>query len=110
MSASNTFSLLCLLITGGIATLGIFSRHFDDSLLQRVGLACIAIACLLRVPDKLAATAPEMPPVILFAQFGLTVYAVGTLLKMRSAMRRNSRRQWHRRVTDNEALLRSGQK
>lgn len=103
MSASNALSLLCLIVTGCIATAGIFSRHFDDSLLQRIGLAVIAMACILRVPEKIGDAAPDTPGVILFAQVGLAVYAVGTLVKVRGTMREQVRRSgglWGRRLTD----------
>jgi hypothetical protein len=74
----NLLSLSCLLITGALATWGVFSRHFDDSLLQRIGLAVLAMACILRVPDKLAPALDHVPPALLMAQVGLAIYAVGT--------------------------------
>lgn len=80
LSVSGSISLACLLITGGLATWGVFSRHFDDSLLQRIGLSAVAVACILRVPDKLADM--PTPPEILLAQVGLCVFGVGTVIKL----------------------------
>lgn len=87
-------SLACLIITGGLATWGVFSKHFDDSLMQCVGLSVVAIACILRIPEKIAH--PYTPPEILMAQIGLCIYGVGTALKLalksRSATRHERRR------------------
>ena len=80
MHWTGLLSLLCLVLTGALATWGIFSRHFDDSLLQRIGLSVIAIACILRVPDKIEA--PDTPLAILMAQIGLCIYGVGTAIKL----------------------------
>jgi hypothetical protein len=73
-------SLVCLIITGGLATWGVFSKHFDDSLMQCVGLSVVAIACILRIPEKIAH--PYTPPEILMAQIGLCIYGVGTAVKI----------------------------
>lgn len=81
MSAANALSLLCLVITGGIAAWGIFSSHFDDNLLQRLGLSGVAIACFLRAPDKFFAVV-DPPSEILLAQVSLSIYAIGTALKL----------------------------
>jgi len=81
MSTANLVSLLCLLITGVIAALGIFSKKFDDSLLQRIGLSGVAVACFLRVPGKFFFP-PDPPPEILLAQLSLACYAVGTFIKL----------------------------
>lgn len=80
MTLTGLVSLACLLITGGLASLAIFSHHFDDSLLQRVGLSIVAISCFVRVPIKIAH--PDTPPELLAAQLGLVTYAVGTAIKL----------------------------
>jgi hypothetical protein len=90
MSPLGALSLLCLVITGALATWGVFSRHFDDTLMQRVGLSIIAIACLLRVPAKIAN--PDTPPELLMAQIGLCIYGVGTAIKICRRKRRPDRR------------------
>jgi len=90
---------MCLVVTGSIAAWGVFSRHYDDTLLQRIGLSGVAIACILRVPEKIAN--PYTPPELLLAQVSLCVYAIGTVLKI--AHREHSgRRHFHRRKTDIE--------
>jgi hypothetical protein len=78
MNPENFISLVCLLLTGGIAMVGVLSGRFRDSLLQRIGLSGISIACLLRVPDKFGAD--YIPPEILLAQISLSIYAVGCVL------------------------------
>lgn len=97
---NGALSLFCLVMTGCVAAWGIFSRHFDDSLTQRAGLTIIALACLLRVPGKLAMT--YTPPELLMAQIGLCVYAVGTAIKFwrqsHSGRRHQQRRQHDRRA------------
>lgn len=80
MTLSGCISLACLLVTGALATWAVFSRHFDDSLLQRVGLSIVAVSCFARVPIKLEH--PDTPPELLAAQLGLVCYAVGTALKL----------------------------
>lgn len=86
-------SLICLMITGSLATWAVFSKHFNDSLAQCVGLSIVAIACILRIPEKIAH--PYTPPEILMAQIGLCIYGLGTAAKLvrksRSA-RRHERR------------------
>lgn len=89
MHAAGMLSLLCLIVTGSLATWGVFSRHFDDSLLQRVGLSVVAIACILRIPEKIAH--PDTPPEILMAQIGLCIYGIGTALKIIRRSRRSGR-------------------
>jgi hypothetical protein len=90
----GAISLACLVITGGLATWGVFSKHFDDSLGQRVGLSIIAIACILRIPSKIAN--PYTPPEILLAQIGLCIYGLATAYKLykcnRSATTHDRRR------------------
>lgn len=85
-------SLVCLVITGSLATWGVFSRHFDDSLAQCVGLSIVAIACILRIPDKLAN--PYTPPELLMAQIGMCIYGLGTAIKLihKSRASRHERR------------------
>ena len=80
MTALGLLSVLCLTITGLLATWGVFSRHFDDNLSQCVGLSTVAIACFLRIPAKL--DYPYTPPELLLAQIGLCAYAVGTAVKL----------------------------
>lgn len=79
-SLSGAISIACLIVTGALCSWAIFSKHFDDSLVQRIGLALVAAACVLRIPAKLAN--PETPPELLAAQLGLVIYGVGTVLRI----------------------------
>ena len=75
--------LLCLAVTGALCTWGIFSRHFDDSFLQRVGLAGLSVFCFLRLYTRLKS--PDIPPPaleILGVQVSLAIYGVGTAIKL----------------------------
>lgn len=73
-------SLVCLFVTAALATWGVFSKHFDDSLLQCIGMSFVAVACILRIPDKLVN--PTTPTELLFAQIGLCIYGIGTAIKL----------------------------
>lgn len=90
MTLTGFISLTCLLVTGGLATWAVFSRHFDDSLLQRVGLSIVAVSCFARAPIKLVY--PDTPPELLAAQLGLVCYAIGTALKLWRASAGSTRR------------------
>ena len=95
MTLIGLVSLACLLVTGGLASLAVFSHHFDDSLLQRVGLSIVAISCFVRVPIKLAH--PDTPPELLAAQLGLAAYAFGTAIKLYRLSRSGSHERRGRR-------------
>ena len=88
MTVVGLISLVCLVITGGIAAWGVFSRHFEDSLTQRIGLSGISIACLLRVPSKFGSE--YVPPEILLAQISLSIYAVGCVMVAARQLRSSS--------------------
>lgn len=94
MTLSGALSIGCLALTGALCTWAIFTRHYDDSLLQRMGLSALAIASLLRIPHKLQY--PDTAPEILVAQVGLCLYGVGTAIKLYRArpggMERRQRR------------------
>ncbi len=90
MDAMGMLSLLCLIITGSLASWGIFSQHFDDNLMQRIGLAAVAIACFLRIPGKIET--PQTPPEILLAQMGLCFYGIGTAVNLWRKSRLRDRR------------------
>lgn len=74
-------ALLCLAITGSIAAWGIFSIHFDDNLLQRIGLSIVATGCGARIFERLTTDVPAPPPALLWSQVGLMLYAVGTVFR-----------------------------
>lgn len=82
MSTTGTISLFCLVLTAVMAVWGVFSKHFDDSLMQRVGLAGLAFASLMRIPEKLANPLAFTPPEVLIAQIALCIFGVGTIAKL----------------------------
>jgi hypothetical protein len=90
MHWSGMVSMACLVITAGLATWGVFSKHFHDNLGQCIGLSIVGIACYLRMPIKWEQ--PVTPPEILMAQIGLCIFGLGTAGKL---WRRN--RQHHDR-------------
>lgn len=93
MSAANTLSLACLLVTGGIAAWGVFSPHFDDNLIQRLGLSIVATGCAARAFERITQDVPEPPPALLWSQVGLALYALGTVYRFwRQSHRQPNRR------------------
>jgi hypothetical protein len=96
MSASGILSLVCLGITGALASWAVLSRHYDDNLLQRIGLSTIATACILRIPGKLAN--PETPPEVLLAQVGLCLFGVGTAWRIMHSRRQQPDRRLRRQA------------
>jgi hypothetical protein len=95
MSASGILSLACLVITGALASWAVLSRHFDDTLLQRIGLSTIATACILRIPGKLAN--PDTPAEVLLAQVGLCLFGIGTAWRIWQQHKRHHERRPERR-------------
>lgn len=81
-SAAGLLSLACLLVTGAIATVGVFSNHYDDNVLQRVGLSIIAIGTISRAVERMANDVPDPPFILLASQVGLALFAVGTAHKV----------------------------
>lgn len=92
MTAAGMLSLLCLIVTGGLASFAVFSHHYDDTLLQRMGLSIVAIGCIVRAGERLAFDVADPPPILLLSQLGLALYAVGTALKLWRARPRCERR------------------
>lgn len=82
-------SIVALAVTGALCTWGVFSGAYDDTLLQRVGMSCLALWCWARLPIKLETL--ETEPVHLVLHVGLAVYAVGTALKLRKLERERLR-------------------
>jgi hypothetical protein len=90
MSIEQVIAVLCLGIIGALSTVAVFSRHFDDTLLQRVALAILAIGALARIPHRWET--PEVPPELLLIDIGVALYAVATVAKLRRASRRQPER------------------
>lgn len=82
MSAAGIVSLMCLIITGALASYAVFSRHYDDTVLQRSGLSIVAIGCIVRASERVMFDVPDPPPMLLLSQVGLAMYAVGTAVKL----------------------------
>lgn len=83
----NALTIICLALLGAIATWGVFSRHVDDTLGQRVGLSVVAIGCFVRLAQRIAYDLPQPPIETLVILFGVTVYAVSTAIKIVCARR-----------------------
>ena len=84
----GTLTMICLALLGAIATWGVFSRHVDDTLGQRVGLSVVAIGCFVRLAQRIAYDLPQPPIETLVILFGVTVYAVSTAAKIICAHRK----------------------
>lgn len=84
----GTLTMICLALLGAIATWGVFSRHVDDTLGQRVGLSVVAIGCFVRLAQRIAYDLPQPPIETLVILFGVTVYAVSTAVKIVCARRK----------------------
>lgn len=97
MTGAGAVSTICLVVTGALSTWAVFSRNYDDSLLQRCGLSVIAIGCFARAAERLATSVPDPPPILLASQIGLALYAIGTAFKIVQAHRRVERRRTHAR-------------
>lgn len=77
---SGYLSILCLFIVGAVCTFGVFSEHFDDTLIQRVGMGLLALWCFGRLPAAVRDAAEAQPDLVLHA--GMAAFAVGTALKL----------------------------
>jgi hypothetical protein len=95
---ASLVSLICLLITGGLAGWAVFSQHYDDTVIQRLGLSLVAIASVARAAVRLGDDPPPPPPPeLLMAQIGLALYAIGTALRIWQASHRQPERRRHGR-------------
>ena len=90
-------SLACLVVTGLLSALAVFSRHYDDSLVQRAGLCIVATGCIGRAYERFTAEVADPAPILLWSQIGLALYAIGTAWRMFDAKRQQPERRRHRR-------------
>jgi hypothetical protein len=88
MSYAGSLSLACLMITCALSTWAIFSHHFDDTLIQRAGLAVVATGTASRTVERLTETVPDPPPALLWSQVGLALYAIGTAIRLYRAAKK----------------------
>lgn len=72
-------SIVLLSAVGMLCTAGVLSSSYNDTLMQRIGLALVAIWCAARVSSKLAE--PSTDAIHLLLHGGLATYAVGTWVK-----------------------------
>ena len=84
----STLTMICLTLLAAVATWGVFTRHIDDTIGQRIGLSVVAIGCLARIAQSLVYDYPAPPPETLAILVGVTVYAVSTAVKVICAHRR----------------------
>lgn len=84
----GTLTIICLAILAALSTWGVFTRHLDDTLGQRVGLSIAAIGCIARIAQLLTYDYAAPSGEALAVLIGVTVYAVSTALKIVCARRR----------------------
>jgi hypothetical protein len=60
----------------------VFSSHYQDTLLQRIGLSILSITCTTRAWERIVSDVPDPPIVLLLSQVGLSAYAIGTAVKL----------------------------
>jgi hypothetical protein len=78
-------SIICLSWLALLCLLGVFHDAFEDNLLQRIGMAMMAIWCVSRVWEKLHTWDTDTIHIVLHV--ALAMYATGTALKV-------ARRHW----------------
>lgn len=78
----NTLMVLGLSAVALICTWGVFSRHYDDSLMQRIGMSGLAIGCIMRVSERMSnSESIETSIVALASVLFLALFAVGSAMK-----------------------------
>jgi len=79
----QTVYLVALAVSASLALLGVFNRHFDDNLFQRLGLAVIGFAACsdiyLAIADVSCCEASNGKSLFVI---GFSVYGIGTLVKV----------------------------
>lgn len=80
MSSLWLLSCFCLVLTAAICIVGVFSSHFDDTLLQRLGMAILCFFCAGRAGTIWMAR--DVNPDWFGVHLGMAVFAVGTALKI----------------------------
>lgn len=67
-----------------IALIAVLNPKFDDTLIQRIGLSLICFGATLRVFSLLKESPSDTTCLILI--YGLMVYAIGTIIKLKRAV------------------------
>lgn len=89
MSVEQAIALLCLAVIGTVSTVAVFSADFEDTLLQRIALAILAVGAFARIPHRLAEA--DVPPELLLIDVGAALFGVGTWLKFRRRLKHQQR-------------------
>jgi hypothetical protein len=87
----QAIALLCLAVIGTVSTVAVFSAEFEDTLLQRIALAILAVGAFARIPHRLAHA--DVPPELLLIDIGAALFGVGTWLKFRRRRKHEQRAQ-----------------
>lgn len=75
-----TLSMISLAIVALLCIVGALSPHYRDNLAQRLGLACVALACLALLEHVWRAQ--WINPACALLAVGLLSYALGTAAKV----------------------------
>lgn len=75
-----TLSIICLSLVALFCVVGALSPAYRDNLLQRVGLACVGLACLALLEHVWRAQ--WVNPACALLAVGLLCFAVGTAAKV----------------------------
>lgn len=86
----QAIALLCLAVIGTISTVAVFSKDFDDTLLQRIALTLLAVGAYSRIPHRLREA--DVPPELLLIDIGVALFGVATWAKFRVRRSRPERR------------------
>lgn len=94
----NAVSIVCLLTIASLAALAVKSRHYDDSIAQCAGLGIVAVIGFVRAAQRITngIEAPSLESVLILG--GVTLYAVGTALRIWRGRRDYLARNPERRV------------
>lgn len=74
--------ILGLLLIAFTAIAGLFSRKFDDNLLQCIGLSATAASCLLLTWTTFTGDTADDLRMRVLTEIGILLYAVGTMVKV----------------------------
>lgn len=80
----HTLYIVALLVTLVLATFGIFSRHYGDNLVQRIGMSVIGFTSVINLvlvfdENMLCCGASNSKALFII---GTAIYAVGTYVKV----------------------------
>lgn len=79
MVTTELFAVSVSLVLLSVVCIAIWNTHYPDTLTQRLGLVLTALGCIFVAHAAIFGTL-TVPP-LLWTLFGVSVFAVGTLLK-----------------------------